>query len=731
MVIRVATVYLVTGWLIIQVAAATFPSFGIPDWAFRFVTLVVLLGLPVALIITWAFELTPDGIKVSKSAAAKSPANENKTLTNKRNWQAYAFGALLPTLIFGTLALFFYIQTQNSGAELNDDIAGIKAEGEERALSIAVMPLVNMSSHEENAYFAGGIHEDVLTNLSRINNLQVISRTSMLRYASSELTLPEIGKELGVDYIVEGSVRRISNHVRVTVQLINARNDLHLWANNFERELVDVFATQSELAKEISNSLHLELQPNSVGTLEGMPTFSVKAYDLYISAANLEKTEGETEEIMKRRREMLEEAVIVDPDFVEAWAVLKRVYDRQLKQIGSQGWFVNEEDQNTLVERLSAKSKRALDKAIALGPKNIETLLSRVVDHAWPKSYEEMQAQKTIFDQIITTYPDNAKARYHLGWWHSHQRDLPQYNHDDALAKAAAAFEEALKLDPFNARMVGAVLKWYRDRGYQEDVTRLVARLNQIVPETAADRSLARVSWYGKRNRITATFLKTADESSFIEEYETGLKNAIESNDFNNIVVSNWDKLELASVINDEDRLIALYDIPIDMNKNGWNQAVFSHINLTLMNVFLNRGDLQQARHVAQKILDHEKILLREAANECGCIATAITLAHVTLGNIDEARRLAEELVEENFSFAFQPWGIIAMTHVDTERAVEAAFEWLAKYPEWPGFDEIAAFHIPGRPFLTHPKVQEYYLNEGKWINYLSARVPEYAKYKP
>ena len=291
-------------------ASTTFPSFGIPDWAFRFVTLVLLLGLPVALILAWALELTPEGIKVTQPPESeKDRAGESTTATRKRSRHTYAFSALLLVLIIGALAMFFKMPLNNSDAELDGSEARNVARGESQLTqSIAVMPLVNMSSVEENEYFAGGIHEDVLTNLSRIKDLQVISRTSMLRYATSEKSLREIGAELGVGYIVEGSVRRIGNHVRVTIQLIDAHNDLHLWANNFERELVDVFATQSELAKEISDSLHLELQPESVGTLEDMPTFSVKAYDLYIRASSLEKTEGETEENMIQRRAMLEEA---------------------------------------------------------------------------------------------------------------------------------------------------------------------------------------------------------------------------------------------------------------------------------------------------------------------------------------------------------------------------------------------------------------------------------------
>ena len=345
-VIRVATVYMLTGWIIIQVADSTFDGFGIPDWAFRFVILMVVLGLPVALILAWALELTPDGIRATKSVVpVEHSEGEKNALSKKRNWTAYAFGALAPTLIFGSLAVFFFIQAQNSGAGRGEvaahDVAG---ESFQATQSIAVLPLINMSSFEENAYFAGGVHEDILTNLSRIDGLDVVSRTSMLRYATSDKSLREIGQELGVDYIVEGSVRRIGNHVRVTIQLINAHNDVHLWANNYEREVVDSFATQSAIAREITDSIHLEIKPEWVGTLHGMPTASVKAYDLYIKAESIEKTEGETPEAVVRRREMLEEAVIEDPNFVEAWATLKRLYDIQLDRLRRRGWYVIEGD---------------------------------------------------------------------------------------------------------------------------------------------------------------------------------------------------------------------------------------------------------------------------------------------------------------------------------------------------------------------------------------------------
>ena len=729
-VIRVASVYLVVGWLIIQVAESTFGSFGIPDWAFRFVTLMVLLGLPVAIVLAWALELTPEGIKATKPLdGTEESAGEPVALTKKRNWTAYAFGALLPTLIFGSLAMFFYTQANHPEADLDaSNVSGQSSESTRVAQSIAVMPLVNMSSHEENAYFAGGIHEDVLTNLSRVSDLQVISRTSMLRYATSDMSLLEIGNELGVDYIVEGSVRRIGNHVRVTIQLINAHNDLHLWANNYERELVNEFATQSALAKEISDSIHLELKPESVGALEGMPTTSVKAYDLYIRAESLEKTEGETEENVNRIRELLEEAVAEDPNFVEAWAKLKRLYDLQWDRLGRRGWYVSEgQDKKGVEEELKSRSQRALEKAIALDPANVETLLAIAVDHDWPKTREEMQAQKAILEQIIEAHPEYAKAWYHMGFWHSHLRDFPEDNLEALRVDAAAAFEEALRLDPFNARMVGAVLTWSRNNGFEENVSRLSERLTQIVPETAADRNLARVSWSFRRRQIISAFLATADES-LIDDYEQGWMDAIESADYSNLLFSSVDEMELAIFANDLDRVLEVSLTPIGLGENVWNPTAFSIHRVAAIEIYLNRGDLSQARDVAQSVLQLEDTILAQTVSTCGCLQAVIAIAYAVTGNNDEARRHADELLE--YKGSGNDWVYMAIAHIDIERAVGIAFGDLARNPKSTIFDELAAYHMMNRLFLAHPRVQEYYLNEGKWIDYLAARVPEYAKYK-
>ncbi|MFT4937239.1 MAG: hypothetical protein ACI88A_000253 [Paraglaciecola sp.] len=206
-VVRVAWVYIVVAWLVIQVASTIFSSFGIPLWAFRFVVIMLVMGLPISLILAWTLELTPDGVRWTAVAQKKLASRPSPTFHQKRGWFSILFAIAVPTLIFGSLSLYFFLRLppQTDANQANTEII---------EQSIAVLPLVNMSAHPDNVFFAGGVHEDILTNLSQINGLKVISKTSAMHYFNSQLSLREIGVALGARYIVEGSVRRINNHVR-------------------------------------------------------------------------------------------------------------------------------------------------------------------------------------------------------------------------------------------------------------------------------------------------------------------------------------------------------------------------------------------------------------------------------------------------------------------------------------------------------------------------------------
>ncbi|MEX0323628.1 MAG: tetratricopeptide repeat protein [Puniceicoccaceae bacterium] len=328
-VVRVAITYAVVAWLIIQVASTTFEGFGIPIWAFRFVMLCVILGFPLALIITWAFELTPDGIALSKTTNQESDSGQESAAHNKkRNWMAYGVGALLPTVIFGSLALFFFIRS--SGSEDLDK-------------SIAVLPFENRSNLDEDQFFTDGIHDDLLTHISRISSIRTISRTSVEQYREKRPNIRQIADELMVSTILEGGVQRAGDQIRINVQLIDARNDEHIWAEIYTREMTagNIFSIQNEIATAIAKQLKAVLLPEEIEQLEKLPTDNFEALEAYFKAiANFEPF---TSEGVVKAIEHLKHAIKLDPEFALAHAQLGRSYIAQIYHGGFPG-----EDQTVL-----------------------------------------------------------------------------------------------------------------------------------------------------------------------------------------------------------------------------------------------------------------------------------------------------------------------------------------------------------------------------------------------
>lgn len=396
-----------------------------------------------------------------------------------------------------------------------------------------------------------------------------------------------------------------------------------------------------------------------------------------------------------------------------------------LRRLVTQGLYLDEgDDKDKVAEELSAKSKRALDTAIALDPDNVETLLSRAVNYVSPKTVEKKQEQKAMIDHIIATYPDNAMAWYHLGWWYKHPGS-PQ------TSEGFAAFEEALKRDPFNARIVRAVLNQYRVAGDQENITRLAERLAQITPETAADRGLARISLFSRWNNLRTAFLETADETH-IEELEKIWEERVAANDF--LVSGRQDLFEamVRMLTNEQGRLLELSSKPISSTVNPYQIQDFHVVNSLALKVHWNRGQLEEAQRIAHRILEMDEIVRNLALDQYADIIAIQAEAYAVLGEVDRALQMIEDSLRspELRADVLNVDRISAMSHIDADRAVEFAFGEKAKHPNWDGFDRFAAFHLMARPLLNHPRVQEHYLNEGKWVDYLSARVPEYAKYK-
>src|SRR2546422_9595875 len=258
---RVAAAYIIAAGFIIQIGSAVFPAWELPNWAFRLVVVLLLIGFPIALILAWAYDVTPQGIRAT-------PAPTTSGSHRRRNLiMLIAIGVII------SAGAGFFLLPRASARKIDK--------------SIAVLPFENLSDDKENAYFADGIQDDVLTNLSKIGDLKVISRTSVMPYRGKTQNLREIGKTLGVSTVLEGSVRRSGNRVRINVQLINADTDEHLWAEDYDRDLTDVFAIQTDLAQKIVRELQAKLSPIEKAQIERKPTENSEAYLAFLQAHDL------------------------------------------------------------------------------------------------------------------------------------------------------------------------------------------------------------------------------------------------------------------------------------------------------------------------------------------------------------------------------------------------------------------------------------------------------------
>src|SRR5499427_6244133 len=297
---RVAAAYIIAAGFIIQIGSAVFPAWELPNWAFRLVVVLLLIGFPIALILAWAYDVTPQGIRVTPTASTPGSHRRRNVI------MLIAIGVTI------SAAAGFFLLPRASARKIDK--------------SIAVLPFQNLSDEKENAYFADGIQDDILTNLSKIGDLKVISRTSVNSYRDNAArNAREIAKALGVATLLEGSVRRIGNRVRVSVQLINADDDEHIWAEDYDRDLTDVFAIQTDLAQKIASALQAKLSPNEKERLDRQPTQSSDAYLLFIQAHDYANRSEHFLDDSLKAEQLFEQATKLDPKFAAAFAGLSIV----------------------------------------------------------------------------------------------------------------------------------------------------------------------------------------------------------------------------------------------------------------------------------------------------------------------------------------------------------------------------------------------------------------------
>jgi len=343
---KVAVAYAVVGWLLAQIATQIFPFLEIPNWVVRLVIVLIAIGFPIALVIAWAFEATPEGIKrtedVDVAAAAKQP--------KKHTWiYVVAIGAAF------SIGLFFVgrYSVRNTASAAGTELS---------AKSIAVLPFDNLSRDPDNAFFAEGVQDEILTRLAKVADLKVIARTSTQKFKSSPENLPDIAKQLGALNILEGSVQKVNDQVRVNVQLINAVTNAHLWAEIYDRKLSDIFAVQSDIAKTVADTLQAKLTGSEKQMIAAQATTDTTAYQLYHKGRSLwGKRTGDN---IPKAIAFYDQAIARDPNYALAYAGLSSAYILSPFYAGA----------NRL--EMSAKAKEAALKSLRLDPNLAEAHLA-------------------------------------------------------------------------------------------------------------------------------------------------------------------------------------------------------------------------------------------------------------------------------------------------------------------------------------------------------------------
>ena len=397
------------------------------------------LGFPIALILAWAFELTPEGIKRTESADELP----SKSGGPHRAW-------IYVVIIAGAISvgLFFlgrYTASHGAGAR--------QTESFEK--SIAVLPFENLSDDKANAYFATGIQDEIMTRLAKIADLKVISRTSTQQYQSTPGNLSQIAKQLGVAHVLEGSVQKVGEQVRVNVQLIRADHDSHLWAETYDRKLTDIFGVESDVAKSIAQALQAKLSGHEEQAFGAKPTSNPEAYDAYLRGLAAEGESIRSVYPIQKAISFYKRAVHLDPNFALAWSRLSRAHSSLYPSFGDS----------------TEAAKRALETAQKLQPDSPETLLA-LAQYQYSELHD-YDAARTTFLRVSKMLPGNSEIPAALAQIARHQGKWEE---------AVAYYDQALVLDPRNAELLTETADNYDDLRRFDNALKLYDRALEIRP---------------------------------------------------------------------------------------------------------------------------------------------------------------------------------------------------------------------------------------------------------
>lgn len=461
-VFRVGIAYLAMAWLLTEVSGTLFPVFGIPDWGIRLVVIVFALGFLPALIISWVYEFTPEGIKREKDVVRDVSITH---LTAKR-LDMFTIGLIVVALAFILADRLWLNPRLNQQSAVSAEVVTDPVQTPEPQLpepdyptnSVAVLPFANMSASEDTAYFSDGLADTLLHMLAQVPGLRVPARTSSFKFRDYAGDISEIGDTLNVGAVLEGSVQLYGEKIRVTTQLIDTRTGYHLWSGNYDRNLSDIFAVQDAIAREVVSALRLTLLDDTRERLDQTRSDNVEAYTEYL--LGIDDLNPNTTESMERALGHMQEAIRLDPEYADAHSALGSIY-LDMMQYGSIGYAEG-----------GARAKEAATRALEIAPESSEAI---AVLGAVEISDGNLETAGQLLQKAIENGPNDVFALIHYGSWVQSQL---------RYAEAGDIFQRALDLDPLEDtsywRLVGSLYFQKRFPEAQE----LNAQWKKAIPES-------------------------------------------------------------------------------------------------------------------------------------------------------------------------------------------------------------------------------------------------------
>src|SRR5438874_5879962 len=588
---KVAVAYAVVGWLLVQVATQVFPFFEIPNWAVRLIVLAIVIGFPIALVIAWAFELTPEGLKRTEDVDLATSARQPR----KHAW--------IFVVIFGaafSIGLFF-IGRYTGGTSRQSETATASAK------SIAVLPFEDLSDDKGAAYFADGIQDEILTKLASIADLKLISRTSTAKYKSKPEDLKTVSQQLGVATVLEGSVQKVGDKVRVNVQLIDAPADSHLWAKSYDRDIKEVFTVESEVAQEIADSLQAKLSPAEANTLATAPTKDTAAYDLFLKGEYEERLADSSlkPESYEQAAAWYRQAIAHDPNFALAMA-------RLVQNRISYHWFVEQMSEAELTQ-----VRTMAEQAVALAPNlaQVHVALGQFYYHGY-RQYEQALAE---FERALQLQPNASAALEYSGYVHRRQGQWE---------RCLAELKRALEADPRSASLAANVSNTYIPLRMWKEAARAARHSLELDPY-AAD---------GMRT-LLGTFISgngdINEAQRVLATFPTENKILVNST-FGNVRDMTGDRAYLFVLARDFEAALRLWE-------TAGSTAVDERRRLSArVAIRVLGGDLIGAQAEAEKARQLLEESLRELPNDISCM-TQLSWVYLALTRKDDAIKLARQ----------------------------------------------------------------------------------------